>query len=81
MGVAVEVKVGVVVYVGDGEAVSVGSRVKGDADGDGAEVAVFTQAARIRLAAKRTNTTVLATFMPARNPRAFGWISGHFFRV
>ena len=79
MGVAVEVGVSVGVDVGEGGLVPVGSGAVGDEDGDGDGVAAAAvpQAARIKLAAMRTNAIVLAGIMPGRTPRAPGWISEH----
>jgi hypothetical protein len=49
----------------------------GDGDGDGVAAAAVPQAARIKLAAMRTNAIVLVGIMPGRTPRAPGWISEH----
>jgi len=81
MGVAVEVGVSVGVDVGEGGLVPVGSGAvgdeDGDGDGDGVAAAAVPQAARIKLAAMRTNAIVLVGIMPGRTPRAPGWISEH----
>ncbi len=66
------------VAVEEGELVSEGRN--GTGDGDGTAVAL-PQAARIRLAAIRTNALALAVFMPARTPRVPALISGCLFRV
>lgn len=74
MGVAVEVWVdipcGDAIHkeVGVGEEVPVGSRRVGD--GDGAGVVAYPQAARIMLAAMKTNDIALPDFMLEKTPRA-----------
>jgi hypothetical protein len=48
----------------------------GEGDGDGAPNVALPQAARIKLAAAQISTNEVEDFIPARIPRAPGWIFG-----